>query len=340
MSTYRRSRRGFTLIELLVVIAIIAILIGLLLPAVQKVREAAANMQCKNNLKQIGLASMNYESTYGYLPPGINISPNSPGVSPGAGGGSPWESPPFAGPFTGCLAYLLPYMEQGNIYNLIPSQYFQANTTIGAWAYLNGPFSTDGNYTGTFAPAVPHVKSYECPSDGGLYGTLSSNGGPVDAVWTQPGSIWIDYCYDTPGFGHEWGRTNYLPCSGFLGNFSAPYGFSPGIYLEGAKGVTITSITDGTSNTIAFGESLVGTKTGIRDYAITWMGSGSFPTGWGFSNTPDWYNYSSYHTGKINFAFQDGSVRGLSTSADYNTLQYASGANDGQVINYSLIGDN
>ena len=92
-----RPRRGFTLIELLVVIAIIAVLIGLLLPAVQKVREAAARSQCSNNLKQLGLASLNYESSHGTLPPGYV---QKSGVS--------------------ALAFLLPYIEQDNLYGQIP----------------------------------------------------------------------------------------------------------------------------------------------------------------------------------------------------------------------------
>src|SRR3974390_1653206 len=96
---FLKKWRGFTLIELLVVIAIIAILIALLVPAVQKVREAAARTQCTNNLKQLGLATFNYESVYNNLPPG------SGDLAPGA------SSAPSL------LCILLPYLEQANLFN-------------------------------------------------------------------------------------------------------------------------------------------------------------------------------------------------------------------------------
>jgi prepilin-type N-terminal cleavage/methylation domain-containing protein/prepilin-type processing-associated H-X9-DG protein len=120
-------RNGFTLIELLVVIAIIAILIGLLLPAVQKVREAAARMQCSNNLKQLGLAVHNYESTFKYLPMG----------------GVKWKG--GAPPAT--VIVVLPYVEQANLYNLFD-------------------FSTDFNSSVTNDSArLQQVPIFLCPSD-------------------------------------------------------------------------------------------------------------------------------------------------------------------------------
>jgi prepilin-type N-terminal cleavage/methylation domain-containing protein/prepilin-type processing-associated H-X9-DG protein len=197
-----RRRSGFTLIELLVVIAIIGILIALLLPAVQKIREAAARMSCQNNLKQIGLACHNYECTMNFLPPGEASTPVGSGISsPGS-----------------IVAVILPYMEQGNKYNQFD-------------------FNSDINHSASNASArLQDVKSYLCPSD-------PSNGG-------------FDY-----GQG-LYGRNNYYGNIGTTadlystevnrqGIFNVQGGASP----QQRKGIPITAISDGTSNTAMFSET-------------------------------------------------------------------------------------
>jgi prepilin-type N-terminal cleavage/methylation domain-containing protein/prepilin-type processing-associated H-X9-DG protein len=139
----RRARSGFTLIELLVVIAIIAILIGLLLPAVQKVREAAARTQCTNNLKQIGLAAHNYQDTYKKLPMGWVTSLDGT-IAPSPG----WS----------WATIMLPYIEQGPLFNAIVAVYGPIQTPSAAAA--NNP---PANPTALLQTVIP---IYQCPSDG------------------------------------------------------------------------------------------------------------------------------------------------------------------------------
>jgi len=322
------SRRfGFTLIELLVVIAIIAILIGLLLPAVQKVRAAAARMQCQNNMKQICLASHNFDSANGVLPPGIVSGLN-------ANGGFT-----FSAPNIGPLVFLLPYCEQDAIYRqLTPNPM----TTISNPALLGGGWYGNGTY---FSLAQSRIKSFICPADpqdNTIYGVFV-------VVYCDANDLTFTGGY-IPGANYL-GRSNY---AGNAGSIGAPnvnwYGQWYGPFTPDSNN-PVGRIPDGTANTIFFIETLMGNPNGAgrgqRDFAMSWMGAGAFPGAWGVAmeGNMNWYQYSSRHISVTNFAFGDGSVRtikqGIGTSfftADWYQLQYALGMADGYVQNLSQLG--
>ncbi len=300
--TRLRGRKGFTLIELLVVIAIIAILIGLLLPAVQKVREAAARMQCGNNLHQIALAAHNYEGAYQKLPPGIAVANGS---------------------YIGVLAYLLPYVEQDNIYKQIPTAFF---TPSGA-----GVWWGNGN---SWAAANNKVKTFLCPSD-------NAEATPGSGIWAY--TYTSGYTLYGGYFGPTYttlGRTNYAGCAGYIGYPQGDPGtgaYAGPFYTDSV--VKLATIPDGTSNTVAFGETLFGTTP--RDFVGTWMGAGVMATAWGLPDPPQWYTYGSKHTGVVQFAMSDGSVRPVkrfgSGFGPGNAYLYATGASEGGVFDPSNL---
>ncbi len=279
-----RPRRAFTLIELLVVIAIIAILIGLLLPAVQKVREAAARMKCGNNLKQLGLALHNYESGNGKWPPLY------PGTAPG--------STAFNYKYTwGVLAQLNPNLEQTNIYNTMD---------------LNQPMYDAANQItapNRFA-VVQKVSIFLCPSDRGI---------PVSSAYGVT----------------DMGPTNYVASHGSGlsgGGYGSPIG-ADGIF-PAVNGIRITDITDGTSNTVAMSESILGdgaevttTQPGDERTAYKYTGfSGTLPSDANCSGTPVlWNGYN-----RRGFMWASGEARCVSFNTYYtpNAKNFDCVAND------------
>ncbi len=341
---FSRTRSGFTLIELLVVIAIIAVLIGLLVPAVQKVREAANRMTCSNNLKQIGLAAANYESTNLRLPPGY-IGPNQSEMASTA----TWTN----GPYVGCMALLLPYLEQDNVFKALQiattspdvdgpgypnNQWFQYNSTSpGSPAYPNV-----ANYT---TAKAGQIKTFMCPSAPTQFGKNVIMG---MAIFTVGGSIYAGFWSDDY-VGVEkyqyFGISHYLACSG-----SGPATSYEGIYCNRSK-TTSATILDGSSNTLAFGE-VVGTRWSTAgagaafDYQHNWLGSGAIYTLQGLSHTESASirQFSSYHTGIVQFTFGDGSVRsvrspntGTNPSNERNVLLQLGGKQDGGVLDTGAL---
>jgi prepilin-type N-terminal cleavage/methylation domain-containing protein len=300
-----RSWRAFTLIELLVVIAIIAILIGLLVPAVQKVREAAARSQCSNNMRQLGIATHNMNDTYKRLAPGWGWFPNPPA---GATGGN------ALGPL---FFHLLPYIEQDNLYKSTAAQIGGTNPPQYYYSYGNGtPSGTPAYYT--------PVKTYTCPSD-----PSTSNG------YSSPVQPWAAGCYAYNFL--VFGLTNGVQNGNSL---AAPPSWQATGWDGGAA--IPRTFTDGTSNTIIYAERYAGCGNGSQTEGSLWCypGGGVWhatfacsaygtisigpqskwqqqPNPW--SSACDYRLANTSHTGVMLVTLGDASVRGLNAGVSANT---------------------
>jgi prepilin-type N-terminal cleavage/methylation domain-containing protein/prepilin-type processing-associated H-X9-DG protein len=299
----KQPRRGFTLVELLLVIAIIAILVGLLLPAVQKVREAANRLSCANNLKQLGLACHNYENNHGRLPPGyLGPMPNEELY------GTNVDQIQHAG----LLVYLLPYLEQENLYNQLKIE-LNPRSLGQAW-YTD---ATDWQLAQT------RIKLFECPSD-----TIAVDGSTRGQVLafhafnyfaqilpnTDDNTNFDGVVLD-PSNPTILGRTNYAGCGGLAGHGSSrSWSRYEGIFTN-RSATALAHVADGTSRTLLLGELEGGWENGKRMYLATWMGIGMMPAWGGLpSGSEPWVfgtHYSSKHPGVVQFCFADGSVRPL-----------------------------
>jgi prepilin-type N-terminal cleavage/methylation domain-containing protein/prepilin-type processing-associated H-X9-DG protein len=313
-----RRSRGFTLIELLVVIAIIAVLIALLLPAVQAAREAARRMQCTNNLKQLGLAAMNYESSNGSLPP--------------ASYGATRDYDGVIKPGLSVFVRTLPFIEGQSTFNA-----------------ANFSFSLESSSNATVANVG--VSFLWCPSDA----SVSSGTTPLDPLYNLPSTNTLKQYYTSYG-GNQglWDldiQYNDDTRYGYAGAYNARKANMNGVIFMSSN-VRLAEITDGTSNTMLFAEHCHGRlAANAPPTNYQWWNSGFYTdtlvcTYYGVNNDtksvlstnqPDEYFQivASYHPGGANVGFCDGSVKFIKDSIQSLPFTFNTATSDNGYFLYS-----
>jgi len=350
-------KKGFTLVELLVVIFIIAVLIGLLLPAVQQAREAARRAQCLNNLKQFGLGVLNYESAMKRLPPSGLAGDTL--LRPAYGGGS--ASAPFQ-QFIGTCVYLLPFIELKNLDDRITINRaidrFKANGAAvppGSYppGHPNAVFSF-WEVADSWTAAQARIPAFLCPSQ-----QITES---ADNVFVQmvngpergpSGGLTLTGWYFGAPDGALLGKTNYLSNAGVIGKL--PRGNAAYYVWEKWEGPftnrskATMAIPDGTAYTMMAGETVGGYDTGQLNngivkllWAHAWIGSGGLPTAWDLPKTiynPNydiidrgfrWFRYSSEHPGMTQMARMDGSASAVQNGVTRANYRNFSGMYDRQ----------
>jgi prepilin-type N-terminal cleavage/methylation domain-containing protein len=323
----RSSRhRGFTLIELLVVIAIIAVLIALLLPAVQQARESARRTQCKNNLKQFGLAFANYHDTFNKFAPGGNVACCN------------------YGPAISFMVRLMPFLDQAPMFNQIN---MSAPDAFNATYYPSG---ASPKISTSFSFAI-------CPSDSHGY---SANTVPANLSATPWSVTNYDGSAGSTTFANNGIATNYPAPPALVSNWGDAGNdltATSGMGSRGGPSLAIKDVSDGTSNVILMGEVLpgchdhapngglwkdngqsfhAGTAAPINDFTVCpWATAGQIRFPNCAKNQQCWneaWAFKSMHVGGAQFLLVDGSVRFISENINYATYQYLGGRADGNVL--------
>ncbi|WP_010582511.1 DUF1559 domain-containing protein [Schlesneria paludicola] len=365
-ATYFKHRpSGFTLIELLVVIAIIAVLIALLLPAVQQAREAARRTQCKNNLKQIGLALHNYHDlTTNTFPPGYI------GATLGGNGYSGW----------GWMTMILPQVDQTNLYNLFSQSTTNPNFSSGLLGLSTAPPTT-----GTIEIPLP---AFRCPTDVGNPTMQANFDGAVGfgiSTMSYGRSNYVGVCGTDPNwlnstssyspsviptaYASDGLASSSSPISGFAIGAMSFYNAPASINLQTTNSVFVDAyggtfgngskrglrdMTDGSSNVIIVGERYSPSPTaalGLLDLIgdASWVGAedstfhgqpmvlgeATNPINYNFTGSslrPQTTGFGSLHTGGCHFLMGDGSVRFLNQNMNVNTFRQLSRVSDGAVV--------
>jgi len=338
-----RRLRGFTLIELLVVIAIIAVLIALLLPAVQAAREAARRAQCVNNMKQLGLACHNYNSTNNIFPANLYLHPA-------------YTTNTYTWNNSSWLVFLLPYMEQSALYSSVNFNFAWGPNNIGG-----GYAKIVGQQNSTVRVTV--INALLCPSDN----SASVDNNNADEIGNNPaaGTSYVGNLGDNClACGAPAGVVTFCASQGYncRGNqLGDPSGVSippspgtgSGIFWREDGGVSLADITDGTSNTFLIGEQLmrvtnwnswveanqsIGSTAVPLNYVapgVKITSSGSIVVSNGKSDLGAWYHWYSFrsnHPGGGNFAMCDGSVKFIKSTIAMNIYQALSTRNVGEVV--------